>query len=65
MGSSGQSFWQKIPFRRHPAVSRQPAYARFGLGKPEKVDVEVILPHSKRNLKRICLIVNQVLKVKQ
>ena len=31
-------------------ASGQPAYAHFGLGKAEKVDVEVILPHGKRKL---------------
>ena len=46
-------------------ASGQPAYAHFGLGKAEKVDVEVILPHGKGKLTRKGVKANQVLKVKQ
>jgi hypothetical protein len=46
-------------------ASGQPAYAHFGLGQAEKVDVEVILPHGKGKLKHKGVAANQVLKVKQ
>jgi hypothetical protein len=46
-------------------ASGQPAYAHFGLGKAEKVDVEVILPHGKGKLTHQGVAANQVLKVKQ
>jgi hypothetical protein len=46
-------------------ASGQPAYAHFGLGKAEKVDVEVILPHGKGKLTHKGVGANQVLKVKQ
>jgi ASPIC and UnbV. len=46
-------------------ASGQPAYAHFGLGKAEKVDVEVILPHGKGKLTHKGVTVNQTLKVKQ
>ena len=46
-------------------ASGQPAYAHFGLGKAEKVDVEVILPHGKGKLTHRGVTANQVLKVKQ
>ena len=45
-------------------ASGQPAYAHFGLGKAEKADVEVILPHGKGKRTRQGVTANQVLKVK-
>jgi hypothetical protein len=46
-------------------ASGQPAYAHFGLGPAQKVDVEVILPHGKGKLTRTGVTANQVLKIKQ
>jgi hypothetical protein len=46
-------------------ASGQPAYAHFGLGKAEKVDVEVILPHGKGKLAHQNITANRVLKVRQ
>jgi hypothetical protein len=46
-------------------ASGQPAYAHFGLGTAEKVDVEVILPHGKGKLTHQGVTANRVLKVKQ
>ena len=46
-------------------ASGQPAYAHFGLGPAQKVDVEVILPHGKGKLTHRGVTANQVLKVKQ
>jgi hypothetical protein len=46
-------------------ASGQPAYAHFGLGQAQKVDVEVILPHGKGKLTRKGIPANQVVKVKQ
>ena len=46
-------------------ASGQPAYAHFGLGAAQKVDVEVILPHGKGKLAQKGVAANQVLKVKQ
>jgi hypothetical protein len=46
-------------------ASGQPAYAHFGLGKAEKADVEVILPHGKGKLTHKGVPANQMLKVKQ
>jgi hypothetical protein len=46
-------------------ASGQPAYAHFGLGKAEKVDVEVILPHGKGKRTHKGVKANQLLKVKQ
>jgi hypothetical protein len=46
-------------------ASGQPASAHFGLGKAEKVDVEVILPHGKGRLTRAGVQANQVLTVRQ
>jgi hypothetical protein len=46
-------------------ASGQPAYAHFGLGKSETVDVEVILPHGKGKLMQIGVRANQVITVKQ
>jgi hypothetical protein len=46
-------------------ASGQPAYAHFGLGPLQKVDVEVILPHGKGKLTRKGVTANQALKIKQ
>jgi hypothetical protein len=46
-------------------ASGQPAYAHFGLGKTEKVDIEVVLPHHKGTLTQRGIAANQVVKVKQ
>lgn len=46
-------------------ASGQPAYAHFGLGAAQNVDVEVILPHGKGKLAQKAVTANQVLKVKQ
>jgi hypothetical protein len=46
-------------------ASGQPAYAHFGLGQAQKVDVEVILPHGKGKLMQTSVTANQMLKVKQ
>ena len=46
-------------------ASGQPAYAHFGLGTAEKVDVEVILPHNKGKLTQKGVTANQMLKIKQ
>jgi hypothetical protein len=46
-------------------ASGQPAYAHFGLGKAEKADVEVILPHGKGKLTHKGVKANQLLTVKQ
>jgi hypothetical protein len=46
-------------------ASGQPAYAHFGPGKADKVDVEVILPHGKGKRTRKRVTANQVLKVRQ
>ncbi len=46
-------------------ASGQPAYAHFGLGQAQKVDVEVILPHGKGTLTYKSVPANQVFKVKQ
>jgi hypothetical protein len=46
-------------------ASGQPVYAHFGLGKEEKVDVEVILPHGKGTLIRKGVKVNEMLTVKR
>lgn len=46
-------------------ASGQPAYAHFGLGNAQKVDMEVILPHGKGKLTRTGVPANQVVKVKQ
>jgi hypothetical protein len=45
-------------------ASGQPAYAHFGLGDVQKVDVEVMLPHGKGKLTRRSVAGNQVLNVK-
>jgi enediyne biosynthesis protein E4 len=45
--------------------SGQPAYAHFGLGKEESVDVEVILPHGKGKLTHKGVRANQLLTVKE
>jgi hypothetical protein len=44
-------------------ASGQPAYAHFGLGKADKVDVEVILPHGKGKWTQRGVAANQVLKI--
>jgi hypothetical protein len=44
-------------------ASGQPAWAHFGLGDAQKVDVVVILPHGKGKLTRTGVAANQVLKV--
>ncbi|HKB41019.1 MAG TPA: CRTAC1 family protein, partial [Gemmataceae bacterium] len=46
-------------------ASGQPAIAHFGLGKEEKVDVEVILPHGKGTLTRKDVKANQRITIKQ
>jgi hypothetical protein len=46
-------------------ASGQPAYAHFGLGKAESVDVEVILPHGKGTLTRKGVKANELLTVKK
>lgn len=46
-------------------ASGQPAYAHFGLGKVEEVDLEVVLPHGKGKLTRKGVKVNAVVKVRQ
>jgi hypothetical protein len=46
-------------------ASGQPAYAHFGLGKEERVDVEVILPHGKGTLTRKGAKANELLTVKK
>jgi hypothetical protein len=46
-------------------ASGQPAYAHFGLGKDETVDVEVILPHGKGTLTRKGAKANELLTVKK
>jgi hypothetical protein len=46
-------------------ASGQPAYAHFGLGKAEKVDLEVILPHGKGKWTRQGVTANQLVKVTQ
>ena len=46
-------------------ASGQPAYAHFGLGRAQKADVEVILPHGKGRRTHRGVTANQVLKVKQ
>jgi hypothetical protein len=46
-------------------ASGQPAYAHFGLGPAQKVDVEVILPHGKGTLTYKSVPANQLFKVKQ
>jgi hypothetical protein len=46
-------------------ASGQPAYAHFGLGKAEKVDVEVILPHGKGKVTLLGVSANQLLKVRR
>jgi enediyne biosynthesis protein E4 len=46
-------------------ASGQPAVAHFGLGKEEKVDVEVILPHGKGTLTRKDVKANQRVTLKQ
>jgi hypothetical protein len=46
-------------------ASGQPAYAHFGLGKAQKVDIEVILPHGKGKLSQRGVAANQVVKIKQ
>jgi hypothetical protein len=43
-----------------PDASGQPAYAHFGLGSAQSVDVEVILPHGKGKLIRKGVAANQV-----
>ena len=40
-------------------ASAQPAIAHFGLGKTEKVDVEVLLPHGRGRLQRLGVAANQ------
>jgi hypothetical protein len=46
-------------------ASGQPAYAHFGLGKAEKVDVEVNLPHGKGKLTHKSVTANQLVTIKQ
>src|SRR5262249_47315388 len=46
-------------------ASGQPAYAHFGLGKAEKVDVEVSRPKGRGKLRHRGVAGTQVLKVKQ
>jgi hypothetical protein len=46
-------------------ASGQPAYAHFGLGAAEKVDVEVILPHGNGKLTQKGVTANQMLTIKQ
>jgi hypothetical protein len=46
-------------------ASGQPAYAHFGLGKEDAVDVEVILPHGKGTFTHRNVAANKVLKVTQ
>jgi hypothetical protein len=45
-------------------ASGQPAYAHFGLGPAQTVDVEVILPHGKGKLAQKGVTANQMLKMK-
>jgi hypothetical protein len=49
----------------HGYASGQPVYAHGRLGKAEKVDVEVILPHGKGILRHRGVAANQVVKVKE
>jgi enediyne biosynthesis protein E4 len=46
-------------------ASGQPAYAHFGLGKDDKADVEIILPHGKGKIERKGVKANEVLTVKK
>src|SRR5262249_15148191 len=46
-------------------ASGQPAYAHFGLGKAEKVDVEVILPHGKGKLTQKGMTSHRLVTIKQ
>jgi hypothetical protein len=46
-------------------ASGQPAYAHFGLGTAQKVDVEVILPHGKGKLTHKGVAANRLLRVQQ
>lgn len=46
-------------------ASGQPAYAHFGLGSAEKVDIELILPHGKGKIVRKDVAANQLLTVKE
>jgi hypothetical protein len=46
-------------------ASGQPAYAHFGLGPAESVDVEVVLPHGKGSLTRKGVKANELITVKR
>ncbi len=46
-------------------ASGQPVYAHFGLGKDDKADVEIILPHGKGKIERKGVMANELLTVKK